>query len=305
VSSGKGRPGLQRPTKARLDASNDSSTAGHLVAELVARDERAHVVPLRRVKPSANQPRQTFDDESITELAEDIRAHGLINPLTVTVVGDEYRIVAGERRYRALQIAGFTDVSVRVVNEEAARAIQLAENLHREDLPLLEEAQAFASLKEHLQLNVRDLAAKVHRSASYVDRRLQILSWPSDVQDLLRSHPGMLTAAAKIAVIQDPKRRAARIQALIEGDTPAPVSTPTLVGGDSPSAAGKARVNPKPERGRPPTPFRLRERKSGGFDVQIHYRPGKADRADLITQLRSVLARLEEEHEEELEEELW
>lgn len=237
------------------------------------------MVPVTQLRPSEEQPRRTFDDASLDELASDIAANGLINPLTVVQEGGGYRIVAGERRYRALQRAGMHDAAVRVVDASTARAVQLAENLHREDLPLLEEAQAFAALRDELSLSVRELAEKVRKSRSYVQRRLAVLEWPQDVLELLRREPGLLTAAEKIARIKDPKRRAQRIAALLE---------------DEPEAENAA-AEPRRERGRPPEPFRLKERKRGGFDVQVRYRPGSSNRDDLIKQLRVVLERLEVE----------
>lgn len=266
--------GLQRKPRVR-NADPENSTLGHPLVDQIARDQQALVVPLHQLKPSEDQPRQTFDESTIEELAKDIKANGLINPLTVVEEGEGYRVIAGERRYRALKQAGQQDAPVRIVSPSTARAIQLAENLHREDLPLLEEAQAFAALRDELSLTVRDLADKVRKSKSYVQRRLAIMEWPEDVQELLRQEPGMLTAAEAIARINDPKRRAQRIAALL-------------------SKKPERSPEPKPERERP-EPFRFKERARGGFDVQVRYRPNSGNREELIAQLREVLQRLEAE----------
>jgi len=277
VSNAKGRrSGLQRkPTSKSVTGDVADRATDHPLADQVARDNAALVVPVSKINTSTANPRQTFDEASLAELAADISANGLINPLTVVAEGASYRLIAGERRYRAAQQLGLADVPVRVVNESAAAVIQLSENLQREDLPLLEEVRAFAGLQQHLQLTVRELADKVHKSRGYVQRRLAILNWPEDVQALLQSEPGLLTVAEKIAAIADPQRRAARIRA--------------IVGGEVPSAV------PVREPGRPAEPFRLKERKRGGFDVTVHYRPGASNRTQLIEQLRNVLSRLEQE----------
>lgn len=268
--------GLQRPPQAQRNQAGDQarSSAGHPLAEQVGRDDRALVVPLSKLLPSISQPRQSFDEASIAELAADIEANGLINPLTVFQDGDVFRIVAGERRYRALVALDRSDAAVRVIQELDSRAVQLAENLQREDLPLMEEAQALASLRDELNLSVRALAERVKKSTSYVDRRLQVLNWPEDVQEMLRQYPGLLTKAAQVARIENLERRQRRIAELLNNEADLPQRPPA-------------------HRGRPTQPFKVVEKRHGGFDLQVKYRPGQTDREDLIRQLRTVLDRLE------------
>lgn len=270
--------GLQTRPRVRVPSKGEGADQSHPVADQIARDDAALLVPLGRIEIRPGQPRKTFDEESISELAENIRVNGVIHPLVVTQEGKMYGLVAGERRLRALQLLGASDAPVRVVDEKQARAIQLAENIHREDLPLIEEAQALAALREEQGLTVRELADTVKKSRSYVQRRLEILEWPEDTQELLRTHPGMLTQAAELAKISDPQERERRIAAALRPEGAAVPEEP---------------VDKKRGRGRPPTPFKFAERRDGGFDLQVRYRPGMTNREELVNQLKELLRALE------------
>lgn len=268
--------GLQRPPQVR-EPSHDAELQ-HPIADQPARDESALIVPISRISVRPGQPRQTFTEESLNELAQDIQANGLVNPLTVTQDGHSFHLVAGERRYRALQLLKVTDAPVRIIPKEHARAVQLAENIQREDLPLLEEAQALAALRDERSLTVRELADLVKKSRGYVQRRLEITTWPEDVQHFLRDNPSMLTQAADIAKIADDHRRLRRIANATDTTTPD--------GSPEPAAPRQP--------GRPPTPYRYSPRRGGGFDLQIKYRPGQVDRADLLQKLKQLILELED-----------
>lgn len=269
------RRGLQRTPQVR-DPSLDTALQ-HPVADQPARDESALIVPLGRIRVQSGQPRKTFSEESLNDLAQDIQANGLANPLTVTQDGQNFNLVAGERRYRALQLLDATDAPVRIIPQEHARSIQLAENIQREDLPLLEEAQALAALRDERELTVRELADLVKKSRGYVQRRLEIISWPEDVQEFVRDNPGMLTQAAEIAKTPDEQKRLGHIAAATQGDVP----------------RGEGAAVSK-QRGRPPAPFRYSPRRGGGFDLQIKYRPGQVDKAELLQQLKDLIGELED-----------
>lgn len=273
------RRGLQKTPRVRAPQPQTAEALEHPVADQVARDDSALLVPLSRINVAPGQPRRTFSEASIAELADDIRANGVINALTVTQEGQDYALVAGERRLRALKLLGATDAPVRIIDKSSAKAVQLAENIHREDLPLLEEARALAELQEELGLTVRQLAEQVRKSRSYVHRRLEILKWPEDVQGLLTTHPGLLTRAAEVAAIDDPRVREQAIAALT----------------GSQSAEGTEGARPKKRgRGRPPQPFKFNARKDGGFDLRVMYRPGTTNREELIGELRRLLETLED-----------
>lgn len=272
------RRGLQKAPRVRAPEPQAAEALGHPIADQAARDDSALLVPLSLIRADPGQPRRTFSQESLEELAADIRENGIINPLTVTQDGQNYTLVAGERRLRALQLLGAPDAPVRVIGESSARAVQLAENIHREDLSLMEEAQALAALQAELSLTVRQLAEHVRKSRGYIQRRLEILKWPEDVQDLLAAHPGFLTRAAELAAIDDPATRKRAIATLV---------------GAAPEQPGQDRQPKKRGRGRPPQPFKFSPRKDGGFDLKVMYRPGTTSREDLITDLKHLLEELE------------
>ena len=150
--------------------------------------ERLDSVPVASIKPGRYQPRSQMDDASLAELAESIKAQGIIQPLIVREYGlSEYELIAGERRWRAAQIAGLTEVPVVVkrINDKAALAIGLIENIQRENLNPIEEAQGLKRLIDEFGLTHDTVAEAVGRSRSAVSNSLRLLKLPVPVQDLL------------------------------------------------------------------------------------------------------------------------
>ena len=150
--------------------------------------ERLDSVPVASIKPGRYQPRSQMDDASLAELAESIKAQGIIQPLIVREYGlSEYELIAGERRWRAAQIAGLTEVPVVVkrINDKAALAIGLIENIQRENLNPIEEAQGLKRLIDEFGLTHDTVAEAVGRSRSAVSNSLRLLKLPAPVQDLL------------------------------------------------------------------------------------------------------------------------
>ena len=146
---------------------------------------------LERLRPGKYQPRTRMDEGSLYELAESIRSQGIMQPILVRPVGDaaamRYEIIAGERRYRAAQIAGLTDVPVLVkaVPDEAAAVMALIENIQREDLNPLEEAQGLKRLIDEFGLTHEQAAQSVGRSRSAASNLLRLLNLAEPVQKLL------------------------------------------------------------------------------------------------------------------------
>lgn len=137
-------------------------------------------IPLRDITPSPEQPRTTFDD-SINSLAESLKTEGLLQPIVVTKEGTGYKIVAGERRYRAATLAGFTEIECRILRKNPKDTYRLAviENLQRENLDPVDEAQAFRKLKTEYGYNDSDLAKIVGKSRNYVNEILSVADIPS------------------------------------------------------------------------------------------------------------------------------
>lgn len=145
---------------------------------------------LRDIEPDKNQPRRDFDAEALEELAESIRQHGVISPLIVTrLENGRYRIIAGERRYRASKLAGLESVPVivREYSDEQLSEISLVENLQREDLNPLEEALGYKKLMDSYGLTQEQVAKKVAKSRSAVANALRLIGLPEQVLDFIRT----------------------------------------------------------------------------------------------------------------------
>jgi ParB family chromosome partitioning protein len=171
-------------------------------------------LPIEAVERSPRQPRKRFDEPRLLELAASIREHGVIEPILVRREGARYRIVAGERRWRAAQRAGLREIPALVRDASDLEAFELAlvENLQRQDLNAIEEAEAFEVLIRDHGLTQEAVAAKVGRERSTVANALRLLKLPAEVRDAVRS--GQLEmghARALLALEQgDAIRRAAQ-----------------------------------------------------------------------------------------------
>ena len=158
-------------------------------------DEDRRTVPLAALKPGRFNPRRSFSEAQLEELAASIRERGLVQPIVVRPSsGDAYEIVAGERRWRAAQLANLHDVPVivRTLNDQEAVEIAIIENVQREDLNAIEEGEGYWLLIEGHDYTQEDLARIVGKSRSHLANTLRLLKLPETVQDLVRS--GALSA---------------------------------------------------------------------------------------------------------------
>lgn len=174
---------------------------------------RVQYIPLGRIRPNPQQPRRSFDEEGLAELAASIRSCGILQPLTVRRAGDGYELVAGERRLRAARIAGLREVPCLVaqVGEENSALLALMENLQRRDLDCWEEAQAIARLISRYGLSQEEAARRLGRAQPTVANKLRLLRLPEDVRALLRENGLTERHARALLRLQDPEvqRRAA------------------------------------------------------------------------------------------------
>ena len=167
-----------------------------------AEDSTYKLLPLHRVEPNPDQPRQDFDEEELAALAESIRVHGVLQPLTVRETGGGYyQIIAGERRWRASRMAGLTDVPAIVIEADDRKAKELAliENLQRQDLNSVEEALGYQSLMNEFGLTQEEAAQRVGKSRPAVANALRLLTLDEKVLDMLRA--GELTAGHAKAIL--------------------------------------------------------------------------------------------------------
>jgi len=160
------------------------------------------VLPIYKIEPNPDQPRQDFDEEELQALADSIEIHGVIQPLTVRQMeSGYYQIIAGERRWRAARLANLSEIPVIVMEADDRKVMELAliENLQRQDLNPVEEALGYQSLMEEYGLTQEDAAKRVGKSRPAVANSLRLLSLSSEVLELLRK--GDLTAGHARAIL--------------------------------------------------------------------------------------------------------
>lgn len=176
---------------------------------------RVQYIPLGRIRPNPQQPRRSFDEEGLAELAASIRSCGILQPLTVRRAGEGYELVAGERRLRAARIAGLREVPCLVaqVGEEDSALLALMENLQRRDLDCWEEAQAIARLISRYGLSQEEAARRLGRAQPTVANKLRLLRLPEDVRALLRENGLTERHARALLRLQDPE-----VQRRVAGD---------------------------------------------------------------------------------------
>lgn len=179
------------------------------------RGEKIIELPVESLEPNPFQPRRHYDPESLKALSDSIAEHGVLQPLVVRPAAAGYQIIAGERRFRACQMAGLATVPVvvRQATDEQALLLALLENLQREDLGVLEEAQAYHRLAHEFDLSHGEIAHGVGKDRSTVANTLRLLKLPAQVRELLGE--GKLTAGhgrALLALDSEAKMRAAAEQ---------------------------------------------------------------------------------------------
>ncbi len=160
------------------------------------------LLPIYKVEPNPDQPRQDFDEEELQALSESIAVHGVIQPLTVRETGNGYyQIIAGERRWRASRMAGLTEIPAIVMEADDKKAMELAliENLQRQDLNPVEEALGYQSLMDDYGLTQEEAASRVGKSRPAVANALRLLNLQPEILDMVRN--GKLTAGHARAVL--------------------------------------------------------------------------------------------------------
>ncbi len=147
-------------------------------------EPRYEMIPLDSIEPNPLQPRKRFKEENMEELVASIREHGVVQPVVVRPVGTKYELVVGERRWRAAQLAGLSAIPALVKDASDPEALEVAliENLHREDLNGIEEANAYQQLIEEFNLTQEELSAKLGRSRPAIANTLRLLQLPLEIQ---------------------------------------------------------------------------------------------------------------------------
>ena len=178
------------------------STAGSLKTELIEKTTGIFLVPLEKILVNPNQPRKDFDETSLSELAASIKIHGIIQPLTVSVIANgKYRLIAGERRYRASKIAGLKEVPVyvRQTADENLLELALLENLQRENLNAIEIALSYKRLMDDLDYTQEKVSERMGKERSTIANYIRLLKLPPDIQVAVRN--GVISMGHARAII--------------------------------------------------------------------------------------------------------
>lgn len=188
--------GLGKGLEALFEDSRDDSKSG------------VTTVRLSEIEPNLSQPRKQFDEEALSELADSISAHGVLQPLLIRPTsGGTYQIVAGERRWRAARLAGLTEVPalIREINDEEMDQLALIENLQREDLNAVETAQGYRRLMDKYGMTQEQLSEAVGKSRPAIANTLRILSLPEEILPMVTN--GSLSAGHAKAILSAPEER--------------------------------------------------------------------------------------------------
>jgi len=166
------------------------TTTGHLRTEVIEQSTSAKRIPLSHIEPNPNQPRRDFDEQALKELSSSIKLHDIIQPLTVVQLSPgKYKLIAGERRYRAAKMAGLTDVPVylREANDQQILELALLENLQREDLNAIEIGLSYKRMMEELHFTQEEVAERMGKERSTVANYIRLLKLPPDIQVAVRN----------------------------------------------------------------------------------------------------------------------
>ena len=208
-----------REAGGRIFAQETEAQPG-IISLLAARTPTAvRDIPLEKVVPNPSQPRMTWHEETLAELAASIREHGVLQPILVRPAGDDYKIIAGERRWRASKLAGKETIPAIVERFDDATALEIAliENLQREDLSPLDEAVIYKKMTGELGYSIRNLATKLGKDKGYVENRLRLASAPDDVRDMVAQRYDTLSAAYELMKLENARRRRSLAKQIIAG----------------------------------------------------------------------------------------
>ncbi len=169
------------------------------------REKEIILVPLDDIIPNRFQPRLSFDEQGLNELAESIRQHGIIQPLVLRKIGDKYEIIAGERRYKASYIAGLSEVPAVIINlnDNESAEVAIVENIQRKDLSPIEEAKSYKKLLDRGYLTQDQLALRMGKTQATISNKLRLLNLDEEVQNALLNNKISERHARSILRIDD------------------------------------------------------------------------------------------------------
>jgi ParB family transcriptional regulator, chromosome partitioning protein len=209
LASGKG-PAFRENIHRLFDEAQATELGPGIVSLIESRATRAQMreIAVDKILPNPAQPRLSYEEDSLTELADSIREHGVLQPILVRPVGSKYELIAGERRWRASRQAQRDSIPAIVVefDDEAALEASIIENLQREDVSPLEEAAMFRKMTG-LGYSVRQLAQKIGKDKGYVENRIRLADAPAEVRELVSVRKDTLSHAYELMKIGDERTR--------------------------------------------------------------------------------------------------
>lgn len=217
------RPDFRATAARRLSEDRELSPAivSLLTSESAGRTTGVRHVPIERIEPNPDQPRMTFDEATLDDLAASIREHGVLQPILVRPLGGgRYQLIAGERRWRASQIAQLAEIPALVedIDDDTALEIAIIENLQREDLSPLDEAMMYDRMVKDHGYSIRKLAQKIGKDKGYLENRLRLADAPPEVQELVSLRKDTLSHAYELMKIDDQRKRRRLAQQVARGE---------------------------------------------------------------------------------------
>ena len=218
------RPDFRSTAARRLAEERDLSPAilSLISPEGTERPLGVRNIPLERITPNPDQPRMTFDEDALAELAASIREHGVLQPVLVrpTDQTQQYQLVAGERRWRAARDAGLREIPALIeqLDDDTAMEIGIIENLQREDLSPLEEAMIYDRMTHEHGYSVRRLAQKLGKDKGYIENRLRLAGAPTEIKQLVSLRKDTVSHAYELLKVEDPKKRRKLAEQVASGE---------------------------------------------------------------------------------------
>jgi ParB family chromosome partitioning protein len=218
---GRGLASLIPPKKIPVGDEQAVPAAVPSKAAVFAEAERGHrviEVPVDKVVPNPHQPRIYFSEDKLAELSQSIKEHGILQPLTVTHNGDNYELIAGERRFQAAKLAGLQTVPVIIRDAEERQKFELAiiENVQRHDLNPIEEAKAYKRLAEEFGLSQEEVAKKMGKSRSAVANVVRLLHLPVEIQRAVAEGRISEGHAKALLAIENPEKQRALFEMIVK-----------------------------------------------------------------------------------------
>jgi ParB family chromosome partitioning protein len=208
---GSQRPAFRENIQRLFDEAVQTDLSPGIVSLIESQGAKANIrdIPVDRILPNPAQPRLSYEEEALSDLAASIREHGVLQPILVRPAGQKFELIAGERRWRASQLAERGEIPAIVVDvdERTALEVSIIENLQREDLTPIEESNMYRRLTVELGYSVRSLAQKIGKDKGYVENRLRLVDAPPDVRELVSLRKDTVSHAYELMKIPDERLR--------------------------------------------------------------------------------------------------